>query len=431
MKSASQIDIVPTLSLLLGLPIPFSNLGSIIPFLFSLRSDYYCFDKNTDSELGSALAAAENALQIHSYLKTYNSEFREIDALSISVAEENLKAISYLWKNITSNATQNLEFISKLRTGYREYTKGVYNLFEKKWATFNVEYMIFGIIFLSLALFINILCAEKISNENIIVVLVSIAFIFIHILLYSFFFLYICIPVVFVTGSIFAKMFLSYRSYITECFTSLFTIQFVILFLFFLCSFSNSFIIYEDHVILYLLQSLILYRYYPSIINLVKHNLFSSKAKSSKHNQKLKFEELLVLVCLMLCIRIGSVYFKCREEQIDCANTDFTSSLEKMHKPQSFKIVRLFLSLTSIIIPVVIFLWLSSYKASTKFHTACAVCMRYGIFFVCIFTCLRWWLNVVSPEAVEKILKGNEVLSLFLIEMLFYFFKLKYTFFFL
>lgn len=32
--AVSQIDIVPTLSLLLGLPIPFSNLGSVIPELF-------------------------------------------------------------------------------------------------------------------------------------------------------------------------------------------------------------------------------------------------------------------------------------------------------------------------------------------------------------------------------------------------------------
>ena len=31
----SQIDFVPTISLLLGLPIPFSNLGMVIPELFS------------------------------------------------------------------------------------------------------------------------------------------------------------------------------------------------------------------------------------------------------------------------------------------------------------------------------------------------------------------------------------------------------------
>jgi len=33
-RMTSQVDLVPTLSLLLGLPIPFSSLGSILPELF-------------------------------------------------------------------------------------------------------------------------------------------------------------------------------------------------------------------------------------------------------------------------------------------------------------------------------------------------------------------------------------------------------------
>ena len=33
-RSMQQIDLVPTLSLLLGLPIPFNNLGTVIPELF-------------------------------------------------------------------------------------------------------------------------------------------------------------------------------------------------------------------------------------------------------------------------------------------------------------------------------------------------------------------------------------------------------------
>ena len=43
-KSVFQVDFVPTLSLLLGVPIPFSNLGSIITDLFT-----YCPWWKTDS----------------------------------------------------------------------------------------------------------------------------------------------------------------------------------------------------------------------------------------------------------------------------------------------------------------------------------------------------------------------------------------------
>ena len=62
-RSVQQIDLVPTLSLLLGLPIPFNNLGTVIPELFwrdRYGSDY-------------AKALDINARQVHAYLDTYRN----------------------------------------------------------------------------------------------------------------------------------------------------------------------------------------------------------------------------------------------------------------------------------------------------------------------------------------------------------------------
>jgi phosphatidylinositol glycan class O len=62
-RSVQQIDLVPTLSLLLGLPIPFNNLGTVIPELFwrdRSGSDY-------------AKAIDINARQVHAYLETYRN----------------------------------------------------------------------------------------------------------------------------------------------------------------------------------------------------------------------------------------------------------------------------------------------------------------------------------------------------------------------
>jgi len=59
-RAIQQIDLVPTLSLLLGLPIPFNNLGSIIPELFARKNS-----------LSRALEI--NAAQIHQYLDTYRA----------------------------------------------------------------------------------------------------------------------------------------------------------------------------------------------------------------------------------------------------------------------------------------------------------------------------------------------------------------------
>ncbi|KAJ7783471.1 hypothetical protein DFH07DRAFT_900497 [Mycena maculata] len=62
-RSIQQVDIVPTLSLLLGLPIPFNNLGSIIPELF------WRDRKGT----GLTRALEINVAQIKSYLDAYRS----------------------------------------------------------------------------------------------------------------------------------------------------------------------------------------------------------------------------------------------------------------------------------------------------------------------------------------------------------------------
>ncbi|KAG0700089.1 alkaline-phosphatase-like protein [Suillus ampliporus] len=71
-RYVQQIDLVPTISLLLGLPIPFNNLGSVIPELF-----------NRDPDGSSLQKAMElNAAQIRRYLDAYRSSSsgKELDA---------------------------------------------------------------------------------------------------------------------------------------------------------------------------------------------------------------------------------------------------------------------------------------------------------------------------------------------------------------
>lgn len=64
-RSVQQIDLLPTLSLLLGLPIPYTNLGSIIPELFWRSSPTRTY------ELEVALEG--NSHQIYQYLDAYQS----------------------------------------------------------------------------------------------------------------------------------------------------------------------------------------------------------------------------------------------------------------------------------------------------------------------------------------------------------------------
>lgn len=61
---AEQIDLVPTISLLYDLPIPFENIGKVIPGFFSVSSH-----RSASSDLLLALSA--NALQVWRYLCVY------------------------------------------------------------------------------------------------------------------------------------------------------------------------------------------------------------------------------------------------------------------------------------------------------------------------------------------------------------------------
>jgi GPI ethanolamine phosphate transferase 3 subunit O len=62
-RSIQQIDLVPTLSLLLGLPIPFNNLGTVIPELF--------WRDRSGSDYTKALDI--NARQVYAYLDAYRN----------------------------------------------------------------------------------------------------------------------------------------------------------------------------------------------------------------------------------------------------------------------------------------------------------------------------------------------------------------------
>lgn len=63
-KTLKQIDLVPSLSILLGVGIPFNNLGAVIPELFMQEA--------------AGAAIYTNALQVSKYLRTYDSEVKKL-----------------------------------------------------------------------------------------------------------------------------------------------------------------------------------------------------------------------------------------------------------------------------------------------------------------------------------------------------------------
>ncbi|KDQ57371.1 hypothetical protein JAAARDRAFT_179059 [Jaapia argillacea MUCL 33604] len=133
-RSIQQIDLVPTLSLLLGLPIPFNNLGTIIPELFSRPSS------SSSGELEYARALQINAEQIKTYLDTYraSSSGSDLDGVWDEVVRR--------WDDVVSRERK--DGVESLAT----FTRFALEECRALWAQFNIIKMGLGLALILLGL---------------------------------------------------------------------------------------------------------------------------------------------------------------------------------------------------------------------------------------------------------------------------------------
>jgi phosphatidylinositol glycan class O len=152
-RKSNQIDLVSTLSLMLGTPIPYNNLGSIIPEFF-LKED-------TFETLHQAMQL--NADQVATYLETYPS----------STLNPYRDELTESWDNVISTRMDVEELLSrKPEDGFgdgdlkrdlaearirsvqvqREYVKSSLGILRGLWAQFSITSMIMGLTVLGLSL---------------------------------------------------------------------------------------------------------------------------------------------------------------------------------------------------------------------------------------------------------------------------------------
>jgi len=126
-RTIQQIDLLPTLSLLVGLPIPFNNLGTIIPELFTRDA------KTLEQSMQL------NAEQIRVYLDAYRSSASggELDAV--------WEDIQRVWSDI--DKTKGLDRLVSLYS----FTRLALESCRSLWAQFNVILMSIGLVALGLS----------------------------------------------------------------------------------------------------------------------------------------------------------------------------------------------------------------------------------------------------------------------------------------
>ena len=151
-RAVAQIDLVPTLSLLLGTPIPFNSLGAPIEeaFIGSGGKDW--------ESLASVQALA--ASQIHKYQLEYSAA-RGLDESAVSTQQVLWKNALDFWNRGRSSLMSKSTFYRDASSSFSDYQKENLRVCRGLWARFDVPSMIIGIIVLGLALVVVIVLARS------------------------------------------------------------------------------------------------------------------------------------------------------------------------------------------------------------------------------------------------------------------------------
>ncbi|PPR04680.1 hypothetical protein CVT24_011897 [Panaeolus cyanescens] len=137
-RAIQQIDLVPTLSLLLGVPIPFNNLGTVIPELFwrgsSQLTPYQVLDK----------ALQANAAQVMKYLSTY---LASPSGSELSPSYPQLKRTYDLARGSQAGFTQEAHLVAT-----NAFTRAALAACRAMWAQFEPVLMGFGLIVMGMGI---------------------------------------------------------------------------------------------------------------------------------------------------------------------------------------------------------------------------------------------------------------------------------------
>ncbi|EKV12236.1 Phosphoethanolamine N-methyltransferase, putative [Penicillium digitatum PHI26] len=154
-RSVPQIDLVPTLSLLLGMPIPFNNLGSPIEEVFSGPRG------NNWANLAAVnrLTAAQVKRYQHEYAIARGTGDDEESDLLWTAAEEEWKSASKGFSSKSTAARASNEL-------YRKYQRHTLDICRGLWARFDVPSMIQGVVILLASIVLLIIYARGLKTDR-------------------------------------------------------------------------------------------------------------------------------------------------------------------------------------------------------------------------------------------------------------------------
>ena len=444
--SVSQVDLVPTISLLVGLPIPFSNLGSAISDLFDFCPSWNASSSSLSHKEKSLLRSVEalrlNAHQMQRYLLAYTSITDEFPYVLFSDLTNRLRQLDStlndtfgMWH---SSRDHSLKQFEALKRGYESYLQQGKEMCQEIWINFNVVSIVLGITMISTAMLISIFLYNAIDpngqfTSGIYIMFVTSVAVFLLVLFLCFLDLTIAslLPSLLLglaTIAVFAVMFInvlatepsSWRLAMRDLFTSALRLDFETLFSHLclcMCAavyFSNSFVVYEDQTTMFLLQSWLCVHFVVMSMHLdAPRTDKSSFEQRHRRHQVGKFDviravtsprgiALILTLSALACIRLGANFRGCREEQWLCVRSPFLQPLLSL-TVAAHKNVRYLLSVVSIIGVVFgINRWLR-YHGNMNGHAPLVMCQRYAVPTTAVVISLYWAMQALPRNILENL----------------------------
>ena len=156
-RPVSQIDLVPTLSLLLGMPIPFNNLGQPIEEAF--------IHQGGDDYKNLAEVHRLTSTQIHRYQAEY-SKARKLDDSATSSTSLMWQKASQAWEQTASSSRRSAEPWKTAYDTFAAYQTENLRICRNLWARFDLVSMSMGIVVLLGTFTIVALYAQSVQGDR-------------------------------------------------------------------------------------------------------------------------------------------------------------------------------------------------------------------------------------------------------------------------
>ena len=416
-KAVAQIDLVPTLSLLLGVPIPFSNLGMIIEELFlptsllkdtnsnghHARQPSYSSDNLVNFRLSYMKS---NVHQVYRYLTAYLAQGGHFPE------KENSKIRTLASQVMSRPGVLSNKQMLELYNTCKLFLQEARTMCQSVWVEFNLGAMGHGLNILFLHTTVLLLLILKPADRSL-SHLVSCSLLTSFLLLGGF----IGVTVSFITGFSFSLVvpgFAVSASVLAQGFcllwklrqslikivkelimsVSIETVFVSCLFLsFLLLAFSNSFVVLGAQALNFLAVSL-------ALSYLIKF----------RHQDIKKVPCIAVLLAVGL-LRLSSIYVRCREEQgPDCPQTDFHKPLSTLPSQagQAYKNWRYFFTLLSLFLTCVSLHSVLSKGGNLNGISFPVLTARYFPWIISALISGYWALQAFPSQLISKLLPWQQ-----------------------